>query len=75
MTIMNKPASSPAGNIVYIRSVAIADLPEEIRIQAPDLEKLYGVHSPDGERLALVRDRGLAFSLARENELQPLSVH
>ena len=30
---------------------------------------------PDGERLALVRDRQLAFFLARQNELTPVSVH
>lgn len=75
MNIINKSDSSPAGNIVYIRPIAIADLPEEIRIQVPELDHLYAVHSPDGERLALVRDRVLAFSLARENELQPVSVH
>ena len=63
------------GNIVYIRPVAVRDLPREVRIQVPDLEQLYAVHGPDGERLALVRDRWMAFSLARDNALQPFSVH
>lgn len=75
MNVFNKSDSSPTGNIVYIRPISIAELPEEIRIQVPGVEQLYAVHRPDGERLALVRDRVLAFSLARENELQPVSVH
>lgn len=66
---------APEGNLVYIRAIPMTELPEEIREQAPDLDQLYAVHGPDGERLALVRDRRLAFSLARENALQPVSVH
>lgn len=65
----------PQGNLVYVRPVAVRDLPEEVRIQVPDLKQLYAVHGPDGERLALVRDRWMAFSLARDNALQPVSVH
>lgn len=63
------------GNIVYIRRVAMTDLPDEVRQQAPELDSLYAVHGIDGERLALVRDRHLAFALARQNELSPVSVH
>jgi len=36
---------------------------------------IYAVHRADGERLALVRDRALAFVLARQNDLAPVSVH
>jgi hypothetical protein len=61
--------------IVYIRPVQVADLPEPIRLQAEGLETIYAVHRPDGERLALVRDRGLAFALARQNDLAPVSAH
>jgi hypothetical protein len=61
--------------IVYIRPVAAGDLPEEIRAQLPGVETIYAVHRPDGERLALVRDRGLAFLLARQNDLAPVSAH
>ncbi len=63
------------GNTVYIRRVAMDSLPAEIRQQAPDLDSLYAVHGIDGERLALVKDRDLAFVLARQNELSPVSVH
>lgn len=64
-----------AGNTVYIRRVAMAELPEEVRQQAPGIDSLYAVHGIDGERLALVRDRQMAFMLARQNELTPVSVH
>ncbi|HRO13446.1 MAG TPA: DUF1150 family protein [Paracoccus sp. (in: a-proteobacteria)] len=63
------------GNTVYIRQVSMDALPAEVRAQAPGLESLYAVHGIDGERLALVRDRQMAFLLARQNELNPVSVH
>ncbi|MTH64387.1 DUF1150 family protein [Paracoccus shanxieyensis] len=64
-----------SGNTVYIRRVAMESLPDEVRAQAPDADALYAVHGPDGERLALVKDRSMAFMLARQNELEPVSVH
>jgi hypothetical protein len=65
-----------AGNrIVYVRPILVADLPEDIREQAGSLLTLYAVHSPDGARLALVRDRKMAFALARQNDLAPVNVH
>jgi len=33
------------------------------------------VHDAAGERLALVADRKLAFLLARQNDLAPVTVH
>lgn len=63
------------GHIVYVRAVAVADLPEEIREQAEGLDTLYAVHRPNGERVALVRDKGMAFALSRQNDLTPVSVH
>lgn len=61
--------------IVYVREVAVADLPEEIRAQVVGLDTLYAVHDAGGERLALVKDRKLAFILARQNDMAPVSVH
>jgi hypothetical protein len=61
--------------IVYVRPVPVADLPEPLRVQAAGLEVIYAVHRPDGERLALVRDRALAFALARQNDLAPVNAH
>ncbi|WP_146585095.1 DUF1150 family protein [Puniceibacterium confluentis] len=63
--------------LVYVRPVLISDLPAEVQEQVEDdaLEILYAVHRADGERLALVANRGLAFSLAIQNDLAPVTVH
>ena len=69
------PEAETDDQIVYVRPVAVADLPKEVREQAMGLDKLYAVHSADGERIALVKDRTMAFVLARQNDLAPVSVH
>lgn len=61
--------------IVYVRQVSVDDLPDEMKPHAEGLKTLYAVHTVDGERLALVRDRALAFVLARQNNLDPVTVH
>jgi hypothetical protein len=73
----NLPGSDAvaARAIVYVRPVAVADLPAELQRQAEGFATLYAVHRPDGERLALVADRKLAFALARQNDMAPVSVH
>lgn len=72
-----KYGNIPGGEdrIVYVRAVAVSDLPEEIRVQAEGLDTVYAVHRPDGMRVALVRDKGQAFALSRQNDLEPVSVH
>jgi len=67
------PEAGPA--IVYVRAVAVAELPDEVRAQIDGLETVYSVHRADGERLALVADRALAFLLARQHDFAPVSVH
>ncbi|MEL7204669.1 MAG: DUF1150 family protein [Pseudomonadota bacterium] len=61
--------------IVYVRAVKVDELPQEVRDQAEGLETIYAVHNSEGEQLALVRDRALAYSLARQNDMQPVAVH
>lgn len=61
--------------IVYVRSVKAEDLPNDIRERVGPFDTLYAVHNIDGERLALVRDRRLAFVLARQHDLSPVTVH
>lgn len=61
--------------IVYVRAVKVDELPEEVRDQAEGLETIYAVHNAEGEQLALVRDRALAYSLARQNDMKPVAVH
>jgi hypothetical protein len=61
--------------IVYVRPVAVADLPAEVQAHAHGLTTIWALHDEDGERLALVADRNLAFILARQNDLAPVNVH
>jgi hypothetical protein len=70
------PAAEVKGRpIVYIREIAVADLPDEVRKQAGDRETLYAIGSEDGQQLALVDDRRLAFVVARQHDMEPVSVH
>ncbi|MEL6954226.1 MAG: DUF1150 family protein [Pseudomonadota bacterium] len=61
--------------IVYIRKVAVADLPYELRQQAAGIDELYAIGNENGEQIALVKDRDMAFVIARQHDLQPVSVH
>ncbi len=75
---MNTPftfGEKTPSRIVYIRPVAVADLPDEVQSQLTDFEEIYALHAPDGERLALVADKVQAFALARQNDFAPVSVH
>ncbi len=74
---MNTPIelNTEGDRIVYVKTVEVADLPREVREQAGDLELLYAVHDSEGQRLALVADRKLAFNLAREQDFSPVAVH
>lgn len=60
---------------VYVKTIAVSDLPQEVREQAEGLKKLYAVHDSEGQQLALVGDRKLAFSLARDHDYAPVMVH
>ena len=74
---MNHPIGNPAPGaerIVYIRSVSIEEVPEQARAQVPG-DALYAIHDSDGNRLALVADRGLAFAVARQHDMTPVSAH
>ena len=51
--------------LVYVRPVDVSDLPDEVQRQADGLLQFYAVHDANGERLALVKDRQMAFALAR----------
>jgi hypothetical protein len=68
-------ASEEGRRIVYVRPVAVDTLPEEVQAQVDGVKTLYAVHDADGERLALVRDRKMAFLLARQNDMAPVNVH
>ena len=46
-----------------------------MRDEVGDTKTIYAVHRADGERLALVKDRKMAFMLARQNDFAPVTVH
>ncbi len=74
---MNTPyeINTEGNRIVYVKAVNVANLPHEVRTQVGDLDHLYAVHDSDGQQLALVADRKLAFVLARQHDLSPVTVH
>ncbi|MEO0695527.1 MAG: DUF1150 family protein [Pseudomonadota bacterium] len=68
--------------LVYVRTVVARDVADElvddesgISFDIPDDAVLYSVHASNGERIALVGDRALAFAAARQHEMNPVSVH
>lgn len=58
--------------IVYIRVATPDEVPSDVDVGAGPL---YSVHDAEGNRLALAADRKLAFAVARQNDLVPMSVH
>lgn len=68
--------------LVYVRTVLVRDVLDDlvdedgdVVLEAPEDATLYSIHSADGERIALVGDRDLAFAAARQQEMNPVSVH
>lgn len=68
--------------LVYVRTVIARDVIDDLVdedgdmvVEMPDDTTLYSVHAADGERIALVGDRDLAFAAARQHEMNPVSVH
>ncbi len=68
--------------LVYVRAVIARDVIDDLVDEdgVPDMDipedaTLYSVHAADGERIALVGDRDLAFAAARQHEMNPVSVH
>lgn len=68
--------------LVYVRTVVAGDVWDDLLdedgdrvIDVPKETTLYSVHSADGERIALVGNRDLAFAAARQHEMNPVSVH
>lgn len=66
-------------NTVYVREVDVEELKGlgVIPIDAPisKKQKFFALHAADGRRVAVLDNRDMAFSAAREHELEPVSVH
>ncbi|MCO6385176.1 DUF1150 family protein [Oceanicola sp. 502str15] len=71
----NEETTGAERPIVYVRKVEVDDLPDEVRAQAEIQDDIYAVHNDEGERLALVQGRELAFVLARQHDMSPVTVH
>ena len=67
--------SSGQDRMVYVKPIAVSDLPAEVQTQAEGLDQLFSVHDAEGKQLALVADRKLAFVLEREHNYAPQPVH
>jgi len=50
-------------DIAYVKSVEV------------DGEPAYSVHGADGSRIAVFKDRNVAFAAITQNDLEPVSVH
>ena len=74
MTEDNLTSSDLKDRTVYVSAVNVADLPEAVA-KGISQRRVYSLNSSTGERLALVKDRSLAFVLARQNEFHPVPVH
>ena len=70
---MDKITHPMKGNpIVYVREAERSELPDHLK-GTPG--KMFAVHDHEGKCLALTEDRKIAFALARQNDLQPVSAH
>lgn len=69
------PAEKQTDKLAYVRQIAREALPAELQAQVPDDAQIWGIHDAQGKCLALTANRGLAFSMARQNDLAPVSVH
>jgi len=59
----------------YVRLIKNSDLPEDMQIETNGFDEIYAIYDEDGEQLALVKDRELAFAVARTNDFVPENVH
>ena len=67
--------AAQTSKIVYVRPIAVAGLTDELRDQIGEVETVYAVSDAAGAQLALVVNRDLAFALARQHDMAPVSVH
>lgn len=64
-----------SANIVYLKPVATADLPDEVRAQAGDTKMVFAVHNGEGEHVAFVANEAIATHLAAEHKMQLVTLH
>lgn len=62
-------------NIVYLKPMNTADLPDDVRDQAGDLDRIFAVHNGKGEQVAYIADLAFAAHLAEENNVEIVTLH
>lgn len=67
--------NADVGRMVYVKPIEVEALPPEVREQAKGLKQLFAVHDAEGQQLALVADRKLAYVLARQHDYAPQPLH
>jgi hypothetical protein len=71
----SKLGENTGDRVVYVKSVDVSGLSDDLREAAGNREQLFAVHDSNGQQLALVADREMAFTLARRNDMLPVTVH
>jgi hypothetical protein len=71
----NEEFGATPDRMVYVKAVLVSDLPSEVQEQIDGVKQLFAVHDAEGQQLALVADRRLAFDLAREHDYSPQALH
>lgn len=72
---LNVDFGAETDRLVYVKPVWVSDLPSEVQEKADGVEKLFAVHDAEGQQLALVADRRMAFALARQHDYSPQAIH
>lgn len=71
----NGQFTADTDRMVYVKPVLVSDLPSEVQEKIEGVKQLFAVHNAEGEQLALVADRRLAFDLARQHDYSPQPLH
>ena len=61
--------------LVYVKEISASDLPKELTQNLDQNTPLYAICAADGTPMSIVDNRDVAFSGARENNFEPVSVH
>ncbi|MBI4183481.1 MAG: DUF1150 family protein [Proteobacteria bacterium] len=81
---MGNNAKSATGNglTARLRSVSAEDLSAlglehvaYVKAIAHEGRRFYAVHSANGQQMAIMEDREVAFAAIRQNDMEPVSVH
>ena len=75
MPKMEKDFAYALPKTVYVRAVDKSTLPADLQEATADIPMPYSLHAPNGDRLAIVKDRDLAFLVARQNDFNAVYVN